>query len=798
MILPQMAGNYLFPSDNVPEIEKLKPEFGLRCGRALYSRFCTGGTYFSYTQLPEMQETRNYGSGIQSVEKYKNWFTNGSPIGTKTRSNNETSQSTKGMNTAQRKAMANISYDIFSPMKKLTNVLLSILSDNDYKLDCVSLDKNIINKKKREKNDIYAKANFTNPLMRELGLPEFKLPFVPKDETMLDMADRLGFFKTKYEVALEKLAESGFRSSNWGSMRTDINRDAIDYHFRSAKIYNDPITGQVKVQYIDPARLIMLWNEDNEDEPVAIGHIEIETIQSIFPKLVEAGFDEKQIQSMAKSYVPYQTNASMIPVWAFERKDETSNRWVWMDFKVYVLKFEYLSTDYKQYVERKNKQGYASFLRNNKPVDEKKKNPNDTYEEVACNYWYEGSYIISGTGLDRIYEWKKKPNQMQKGLTPMSSYVIDRIPGQSPTRSVRGLLDDLMFAILKLRAAVWAAAPKGYRIDVGEAANIKIGGVEYDLFDLVHVHRQNGIQVVATKFNAATGKYVSQPLTEMDNGLGPQGAEWIQQIANLQMMIKDTMGIPDAMAASPDQSAERLVGVMEQDYQAGNHANWTLRDSERDFKRKVGERMIHQARIDIEYDPKIREFYEAVIGKNMIDSLDEIEGLSLDQLAISVKSIPNEKEKSAILQRAIQMSQIPTKDGSVLLTPSSVERVAQLLKNGDVDEALWFMATEETEAREREQKNAQMMLQQTIQGQQQSAMMAEEAKRQTAMQLAQIEIMKQREMANMELMKEQQLAKIKADANYQVQLLKGKQALEEIQLEASLEAELGNEITGRV
>jgi hypothetical protein len=793
-----MAGNYLFPSDNVPEIEKLKPEYGLRCGRALYSRFCTGGTYFSYTQLPEMQETRNYGSGIQSTEKYKNWFSNGSPTGTKSRSNNESAQTTRGMSNAQRKAMANISYDVFSPMKKLTNVLLSILADNDYKLDCVSLDKNIINKKKREKYDIYAKANFTNPLMKELGLPEFKLPFVPKDETMLEMADRLGFFKTKYEVALEKLAESGFRSSDWNSIRNETNRDAIDYHFRAAKIYNDSITGQVKVKYIDPARMIMLWNEDNENDPVAIGHIEIETIQSIYVKLIEAGFDEKQIQSMAKTYVPYQTNASMIPVWAFERKDETTNRWVWMDFKVYVLKFEYLSTDYKQYVERKNKQGYASFLRNNKPVEDKKKNPNDTYEEVSCNYWYEGSYIISGTGSDRLYEWNKKPNQMQKGLNPMSSYVIDRISGQSPTRSVRGLLDDLMFAMLKLRAAVWAAAPKGYRIDVGEAANIKIGGVEYDLFDLVHVHRQNGIQIVATKFNAATGKYVSQPIQEMDNGLGPQGVEWIQQIANLQNMIKDIMGIPDAMAASPDQSAERLVGVMEADYVAGNHANWPLRESERKFKRKIGERIIHQARIDIEYDPKIREFYENIIGETMINALDDIEGLSLDQLAISCKVLPNEKEKSAILQRAMQMSQIPTKDGAVLLSPSSVERVAQMLKNGDVDEALWFMATEETEARQREEQHAQMMMQQTIQGQQQSAMMTEQAKRETAMQLAQIEIMKQREMANMELLKEQQLAKIKADSNYQVQLLKGQQALQEIQLEAQLESQLGNEITGRV
>jgi len=788
----------LFPNDNIPESDKLKPDFGLRCARALYSRFCAGGTYFSFSQLPEMQEVRNYGGGVQSPEKYKNWFTNGSPTGSKSSPNSEAAGITRGMTRGQRKAMTNISYDIFSPMRKLSNVLLSILSDNDYKLDCVSLDKNIINKKKRKKYDLYAKANYTNPLAKELGLPEFKLPFVPKDETMLEMADRFGFFKTKYEVALEKLAESGFRASDWSSQRMNFNRDAIDFHFRAAKLYNDPITGQVKFNYVDPARMIMLWNEDNQEEPTAIGHIEVETIQSIYSKLIDAGFSEAQIQSMAKSYVPYQTTLSSIPQWAFERKDATTNRWVWMDFKVYVLKFEYLSTDYKQYVERTNKQGYASYLRNNKPVEEKKKNPSDTYDEVSCNYWYEGSYIISGTGQDRIYEWKKKPNQMQKGLSPMSSYVIHRINGQSPTRSVRGLLDDLMFAVLKLRAAVWAAAPKGYRIDVGEAANIKIGGVEYDLFDLMHIHRQNGIQIVATKFNAATGKYVSQPLTEMDNGLGPQGQEWLAQIANIQMMIKDLMGIPDAMAASPDQSAERLVGVMEADYVAGNHANWPLRESERQFKQKIGERIIHQARIDIEYDPKIREFYESVIGENMINALDELEGLSLDQLAISCKVLPNEKEKSAILQRAMQMSQMPTKDGAVLLSPSSVERVAQLLKNGDVDEALWFMATEETEARQREEQHAQMMLQQTIQGQQQSAIMTEEAKRQTAMQLAQIEIMKQREMANMELMKEQEMAKIKADSNYQVQLLKGKQVLEQIQLEATLEAQMGNEITGRV
>jgi hypothetical protein len=798
MILPQLAGGVLFPNDNVPESEKLKPEFGLRCARALYSRFCAGGTYFSYTQLPEMQETRNYGSGMQSQEKYKNWFTNGSPTGNKSIPQGEAAASIKGMSKAQRKAMTNISYDIFSPMRKLSNVLLSILSDNDYKIKCASLDKNIINKKKDKKTETYIRSKYINPLAKSLGVKGFSVPFEVKDETMLEMADRLGFFKTKYEVALEKLAESGFRSSDWPHKRMLLNKDAIDFHIRCAKIYNDPLTGQVKADYIDPARLVMLWNEDNNDDPVAVGHVAIETIQSIFHKLIDAGFSEEQIQSMAKSYVPYQTDVTSIPQWAFERKDPTTNRWVWMDFKVYVLKFEYLSTDYKQYVERTNKQGYITYLRNNKPVEEKKKNPNESYDEVHCNYWYEGSYIISGTGQDRIYDWKKKPNQMQKGLSPLSSYVVHRVPGQSPTRSVRGLLDDLMFAVLKLRAAVWAAAPKGYRIDVGEAANIKIGGVEYDLFDLMHVHRQNGIHVVATKFNAATGKYVSQPLTEMDNGLGPQGVEWIQQIANIQTMIMDSMGIPEAMAASPDQSAERLVGVMEQDFVAGNHANWPLRESERQFKQKVGERIIHQARIDIEYDPQIREFYESIIGSHMVEALDEIEGLSLDQLAISAKVLPNDKERSAILQRAMQMSQIPTKDGSVLLRPSSVERIAQLLKNDDVDEALWYMTTEEIEARNREEKYAMQMMEENARVQQQSAIASEEAKRQTAREMMEMQIALEREKANIELQKVMQLQKMKQDANYELQLIKGQQIMEQISLEARMESELGNEITGRV
>lgn len=805
MILPPNYNNSLFPDDNVPEEEKLKPKFGIQVGRALYSKFYNGATYYGVGQWSAMREIENYGSGIQDNTKYINYSTNGSSIGNSSLKNNSKKNNDSGGGTYQgsgskgksRKGFANISYDIFSPMAKLVNVLLSVINDNDYKVDVISTDKNIVSKKRESKADLYVKSKIINPLSKKLGIPEMKVPFVPKDEKEIEIADKLGFFKTRQEVALEKLGELGLRASKWKTKRTLFNRDAINFHFRIAKLYHDKQTGQVKFKYVSPCNTVMLWDDNDDNQPAAIGHIEGVKIQDIFQQLIESGMTEEQIQAMAKANAAFQTPNTANAPWMWERKDQTTNQWLWMDFKIYVLHFEYLSTDYKHYAKREIKGNtYYQKLKDRKAFSEK--NPKVQVDEYRCNYWYEGSYIISSGNMDKVFGWRKKPNQMQKGLTPMSSYVFDRVLGEAPTSRVIGFLDDLMFAVCKLRAAVWAAAPKGYAIDVSGAANIKIGGQEYDIFDLIHIQRQNGIRIVSTKFNAATGKFQTEVLKPEDNGIGPQAMEWMNQIAFCLNMIKDTMGIPDAMAATPNQSAERTAGVMEADIDSGNNANWILKDSERRFKEKLVERIILQSRIDIEYDKDCAEFYSSVIGPEMIKVLDEIEGLSLDQMGMSTKALPTEKEKDLIMQRAVEMSKIATRDGSVLLDPASIERINQLLKNDDIDEALWFMSMEVKQNREREQANAEKMAQMTFEGQQKSATVAEEEKRKTLQLAAQMEVVAYKEKANIDMMKESQIAKVKGDKDYQIQLLKGKQVLDEITLEATLESQLGLEITGRI
>lgn len=797
MILPPVPAGIAFPEDNVPEKEKLSTEFGRKAGRALYSRYFNGGTFFNFSHMSSMQEIRAYGNGDQSQQKYIDWYTNASSVGAPRgkKDNNESGNRNKG----NRKGFANISYEIFSPMAKHSNILLATLADNDYKVQCQSLDKNAIHERLENKYKSFVDSRLLNPTLEELGLPTFYTPFNPKSLEELEVYDKMGFFKARQEAALEKLSELSFRVSDYPDQRRFLNKDAIDFHFRASQVYTCKSSKLVKHRYVDPANLVMIWNEQNQ--VVAIGEIVGVTVQSIFNELVKAGFTEEQIAGMAKEYQQYQTATNMSP-WMFERKDSTTGRWLWMDFKVYVLKFEYLSTDYSYYFnqEIKGKEYYNKIRDINKF---RKKNPDVQFDEHKCNYWYEGNYIISSNGQDMIYGWRKKPNQARRRngsgeLEPMCSYVFDRILGKAPTQRVISLLDDLQMAKLKLRAAVWAAAPKGYTMDVTTAANVTIGGQEYSPFDLINIHRQNGIRIMATKFNAAQGKYMAEIFRSEDNGIGPQGVEWLEQIAAIQNQILDTLGITDIMAASPSQSGERLVGVMEGDIEATNNAIWILKYSEQKFKQKLAERIVHEARINIEFDEEVEKAYRNIIGDTGIEALKEIEGLSLDSIGMAMKSQPTQKQKDGIMMVAERMAQTPTKSGDMKIKLSDLLRIRELLENGNEEEAIWYIAEAEINADKADKEHAERQQVVTAELQQQSALISEQAKQQTIMiesqaKIAQIEAQKNAEIEVLKYKYEfetpSKIAQIEA---------KSQGVKEEIMVEAAAEAQYGIEITGKV
>jgi len=800
MYLLPLSTGFTFPDDSKSEEEKSLPKFGADVGRAFYSRFCLGGTFgWGYNDVSGLRTIRDYGDGVQPESIYREWFTNGSPIGgganagniggttTNNSSNGQASRHSRLLTTQMRAAMANISYRPYNPIPKFSSTVISMLSENDYRVECISAEQGAIDKKTKEKLRILYASTIINPLAKELGLTPVTIPFEPQSEEELEMMDKRGMFKNDIERALEKIGETGFNISNWkGNIRRKTNKDGIDFNFRCAKIFTEP-TGAVKIRYVDVTKMVVLWN-DNQTEPVAIGDIVLVDIQSIFGKLVRAGYTESEIKAIANTY-----RGQQIEQWAndsaiFERKDPVTGKWTWLDFKVPVLEFDYLSTDYSQYVKGFDKNGKKFYKRNEVPLSDKDKSKDREYDDFECNYWYEGCYII---GTDKVYEWRKKPNQIHGSkLNPMSSYVFDKAidNGQALTQRAIALADDLMFAVLKKRAAVWAAAPKGYDVDLSEVGNIKIGGNEYSAFDLIHMHRQNGIRFKASRMNAATGKITSAPITELENGLGKQGQEWLNEISACTYMIGDVFGITDATSAQPNTESEKAVGIWEGEINATNHAIFPLKESDREFKAKVAAKYILQVRINIKYDNKCREFYENQVGSHIIGVLDSIDHISLEGLGIVMKAMPTKKQKDQIMARAVEMSKIATRDGSTYLTPADVEKVSELLEADDIDGARYYMYQRETYNRAEAERLSTQAIQQNGQVQQQSAQVVEQAKQQTAAMQSQLD-----------------LAKIEAQKNANIEELRAKYEFEtpskiaQIEVKADREdAQIDKEIAGEL
>jgi len=737
MYLLPLSTGFSFPDDSVSEREKLDVKWGSNVGRALYSRFCLGGTYgWGYSDMDGLRLIRDYGDGVQPESIYRDWHTNGSPIGSAGKVSAGTNNSGSGnrhnrlMNTQMRGAMVNISYKPFPVIPKFSSTVISMLADNDYRVEFTSAEQGAIDKKTQEKLRVFYASTMANPLARELGVPEIPITFQPKDEKDLEIMEKQGHFKLDIERALEKVAETGFNLSHWKSaIRRKTNKDAIDFNYRAVKIYSES-SGAVKFRYVDVTKMVVLWN-DNQTEPVAIGDIVLVDIQSIFQDLINSGYSEDQVKAIGKTYQGQQIQQWANDAAIFERKDPVTDKWKWLDFKVPVMDFEYLSTDYSQFVKGRDKSGKKFYKKNDKVLSEKEKSKDREYDEFGCNYWYEGSYIV---GTDKVFNWRKKPNQVQGSrLNPCSSYVFDKAidNGQALTQRAIPIADDLMFAVIKKRAAVAAAAPKGYVVDLGESGKITIGSNEFTVFDLMHMHRQNGILMKRTTMNAVTGKMVSTPIMELDNGLGPQGQEWLNEIASCVYQIGTVFGITDATAAQPDTSGEKAVGIWEGEVNATNHAIHPLRTSEAFFKEKVAARYALQVRVNIKYDKKAKEYYTKQLEEHIVGVLESIDHLNLDDIGVVARALPTKKQKDQIMQRAIQMSQIATRDGSTYLTPADVEKVSEFLESDDIDAARDYMYKREKFNRESAERIAKESMEMNGQIQQQSVQMAEQAKQGT-------------------------------------------------------------------
>jgi hypothetical protein len=263
------------------------------------------------------------------------------------------------------------------------------------------------------------------------------------------------------------------------------------------------------------------------------------------------------------------------------------------------------------------------------------------------------------------------------------------------------------------------------------------------------------------------------------------------------MKILDVAGITQALAASPNVSSEKGLGVSQLEVDATNNALYPLKDAMVKFKEKAARVVIAKTILNIRFDKKCREYYEGIIGRERIEAILSVGDTTLEQLAIKLEALPSQAEKMQIIQSANESKKVG-KSGGTGITESDYQFIVQLITQDQVKLAAWYLSLSEERQAQRKALEAAAMLQEQSAAQAQAAIQVEQAKMQAAQMLAQVDVQTYAAKANVDLMKEMKLKQLEGQIKTDIELIKGEQILEQIQLEATLEAQYGNEISGKV
>jgi hypothetical protein len=777
---------YGFPDTKVPREKKNTPDYGRQVAQAIYSRWYNspvaayGGFYNTgYANMSFFLMLRQYAEGRQDPSQYRLQYRGGT--GTKAQGGNKQQglQSESGV-----KGYNNISWDIESNIPVYISSIKGLLSQSDWKVKVDSSSKSDIKKKSKMKWKRYAEAKVGNPLKQELGLPITQRDWFPQSQGELELYERYHGFRLPLETGFSKIAEHGFDISNWTSLRTQYLDSVLQTSYLVGKVCHNR-EGAVAIEYIDPANFVTsYYDQTRHAEPVFAGYLTKVQIGDIADKLKKEGATDSDLEMLARRYATY--NVVGDPAgYNYSSRDPVTNRFLWYDFQVDVLKFEWKTDDPKYYVERESKDGKIVYQKSDRikgDYSDGRKRKTDTYYDQVI---YEGTWLIA---TQWIIDYGLQKNMMKTADGGVAlSFFFERIPAKSIVERWKPLADQQMMATLKLRAAINAAAPKGFMMDIGLLANMSFGGSKVSEAEIIRIARETGIQFYNTSAQmAALGRNGATAITPTEGGIGKQLEEWILLLRHTDAQMRSIAGLSDAAIAMPNASPEKGLGVGQQEIDSTNNALSSIKEAMVRFKEKAARKIIQKARILIEADKKSKAYYENYLGEPFFSSIVENDDLTLNQLGITMVANPTTAEISEIMGLVAENLKAG-KNGMIGITTADALLISSTVRDGNLELAAWYLSLAEERARVKNEEAQMRMSQMNAQNQMQAAQASEQMKAQTQQILSQLR--QTEEGAKIAAQLEADL--VRKDVEHQY-------TMEELALEGSIQASTGREVKGRI
>jgi hypothetical protein len=716
-----------FPSQAVPDLEKMSHEYGLKVARAIEQEWFkdSHSNRYNVTQQ-KFHNLRLYARGEQSIQKYKDELSINGDL-----------------------SYLNLDWKPVPIIPKFVDIVVNGMSERMFNVKAYSQDQFGVSKRTEYMEslmrDMDAKVyNDQAAEMFNVDLYENKKEELPDTQEELDLHMQLNY-KQAVEIAEEQAINVLLEGNKYDLTRRRLLYDLTVLGIGCVKTgfnWSDGAT----VEYVDPANIVYSHTESPYfDDIYYIGEVKTIPINELareFDHLTESDLEDIHNSS--------------------SRMSSRGRRIQGMDKnKVQVLYFNYRTHTNDVYKIKETGSGGDKAIEKtdafNPPVD-KEGGYSRLQRSVECVF--EGAMIL---GTDKLIKWNKAENMMRSksdfNKVKMNySLVAPRMYEgriESIVSRITGFADTIQLTHLKLQQVMSRMVPDGVYLDADGLAEVDLGnGTNYNPQEALNMFFQTG-SVIGRSFTSDGDQNPGKiPIQQISNGAGQNKIGSLIQTYNYYLqMIRDVTGLNEARDGSmPDPKS--LVGVQKLAAANSNVATRHVLLGSMFLTAEVAEALSLRISDILEYSPTADAFVQA-IGAHNVATLKEMSELHLYDFGIFIELEPDEEEKQLLennIQTALAQQLIDLDDAIDIREVKNLKLANQLLKI----------------KRRKKQERDQKLQQDNMQAQAQANAQAQQAA------------------ANAEIQKNQ----AKAQTDSQLEQLKGQTKLTHLQEEVRLKKEL--------
>lgn len=673
-----------FPKELNPE--KKDADYCRTMTEAIYACHIQNQSGIFYRNQTRFEYLRQFGGGDQDMTQYIKYFFKEfgeNPQTERTHAydvdtgiNGTSGWTAQGKNDTRKGGM-NVFWEIVSPAPKIRESIIGKFMRDDYVVTAEPVDPYHGAEKENEKYKLWAIAKnleFVKQFAGNMNAPFEEPTFLPDNQEELELFEELGGFKPAFARQMEKLIQHTNQISDWEEIKSRMLGDVIDTKVMACFDYLDYETNEVKTKYLDPARCVVEYSDhpDFHDASFA-GHFEDVPIS----ELRQYGFSDEQLQNVANYYKGYGNNPGEINT----DIDGPKNKYGHYNFefmRACVFICEWIDTDGKQYLRRKNKNGRTRTIPQEYGTKNTENENNQTVLSEVRNR-YQCYWVV---GTDYVYNYGKSHDitRKTKNNVNLCHHFYQLNNRKSITEKLIPFYHNFFILWVKFQNAIAMARNAGYAIDYDAISTLTMGDDKYSEDMIIQRFLETGNLVFKRKrAGSMRGGSATIPVYELKSNLKDAFAEFRHGfLLNAELVESITGFNPLTTGGTPDKEAP--VATSEISLQATNDTLRNILKGYVHMQQKVADNQCLWLQLKIKTCDRFAETYQSIIGNNGVQMMKMAEGNGA-KYGIEMQPRPTQLERQEIFETA-KISLANGREGKPGITEADYFMILHLINSG--------------------------------------------------------------------------------------------------------------------